>query len=141
MKNQQNNYSVFRKGKLNWARKSFSQSVLMHGKIAIIHRNSKITIFSFNIKKNILSFLNTNFSNKTFIFVFFSLNLYELIKKNNYQGFSLSLIRRFCNSIVKCLRLLFKENIIHCDLKPVSLSIFLLATFSFSIFVFRKIYF
>ncbi|KAL1401103.1 hypothetical protein pipiens_006887 [Culex pipiens pipiens] len=46
------------------------------------------------------------------------LNLYELIKKNNYQGFSLSLIRRFCNSIVKCLRLLYAENIIHCDLKP-----------------------
>lgn len=39
-----------------------------------------------------------------------SLNLYELIKKNNYQGFSLSLIRRFCNSIIKCLRLLYHEN-------------------------------
>lgn len=51
-------------------------------------------------------------------FELMSLNLYELIKKNNYQGFSLSLIRRFCNSIVKCLRLLYQENIIHCDLKP-----------------------
>ncbi|CAO1363011.1 unnamed protein product [Diamesa tonsa] len=51
-------------------------------------------------------------------FELMSLNLYELIKKNNYQGFSLSLIRRFCNSIVKCLRLLYHENIIHCDLKP-----------------------
>lgn len=50
----------------------------------------------------------------------FSYNLYELIKKNNYQGFSLSLIRRFCNSIIKCLKLLYQENIIHCDLKPVS---------------------
>ncbi|XP_053694501.1 dual specificity tyrosine-phosphorylation-regulated kinase 2 isoform X2 [Sabethes cyaneus] len=51
-------------------------------------------------------------------FELMSLNLYELIRKNNYQGFSLSLIRRFCNSIVKCLRLLYQENIIHCDLKP-----------------------
>ncbi|GAB0100122.1 Dual specificity tyrosine-phosphorylation-regulated kinase [Sergentomyia squamirostris] len=51
-------------------------------------------------------------------FELMSLNLYELIKKNNYQGFSLSLIRRFCNSIVKCLKLLYQENIIHCDLKP-----------------------
>lgn len=51
-------------------------------------------------------------------FELMSLNLYELIKKNNYQGFSISLIRRFCNSIVKCLRLLYLENIIHCDLKP-----------------------
>lgn len=49
-----------------------------------------------------------------------SLNLYELIKKNNYQGFSLTLIRRFAQSLVQCLRLLQKENIIHCDLKPVS---------------------
>lgn len=53
------------------------------------------------------------------VVVYSSYNLYELIKKNNYQGFSLSLIRRFCNSIIKCLRLLYQENIIHCDLKPV----------------------
>ncbi|CAL1294146.1 unnamed protein product [Larinioides sclopetarius] len=45
-------------------------------------------------------------------------NLYELIKKNQYQGFSLGLIRRFAFSLVQCLRLLFRENIIHCDLKP-----------------------
>lgn len=51
-------------------------------------------------------------------FELLSLNLYELIKKNNYQGFSLNLIRRFANSLLKCLRLLHKENIIHCDLKP-----------------------
>ncbi|XP_053980584.1 dual specificity tyrosine-phosphorylation-regulated kinase 2-like [Hylaeus volcanicus] len=51
-------------------------------------------------------------------FELMSLNLYELIKKNNYQGFSLSLIRRFANSLVSCLRLLYRENIIHCDLKP-----------------------
>lgn len=49
----------------------------------------------------------------------YSLNLYELIKKNSYQGFSLSLIRRFANSLISCLRLLYRENIIHCDLKPV----------------------
>uniref|UniRef100_A0A1B6DNE8 dual-specificity kinase n=2 Tax=Clastoptera arizonana TaxID=38151 RepID=A0A1B6DNE8_9HEMI len=51
-------------------------------------------------------------------FELMNLNLYELIKKNNYQGFSLSLIRRFAHSLVQCLRLLHKENIIHCDLKP-----------------------
>ncbi|XP_022911658.1 dual specificity tyrosine-phosphorylation-regulated kinase 4 isoform X2 [Onthophagus taurus] len=51
-------------------------------------------------------------------FELMSLNLYELIKKNNYQGFSLNLIRRFATSLLKCLRLLQKENIIHCDLKP-----------------------
>ncbi|EEB17394.1 mitogen-activated protein kinase ERK-A, putative [Pediculus humanus corporis] len=51
-------------------------------------------------------------------FELMSLNLYELIKKNSYQGFSLTLIRRFAHSLVQCLRLLHKENIIHCDLKP-----------------------
>ncbi|KAL2742458.1 dual specificity tyrosine-phosphorylation-regulated kinase mbk-2-like isoform X2 [Vespula maculifrons] len=51
-------------------------------------------------------------------FELMSLNLYELIKKNNYQGFSLSLVRRFANSLISCLRLLYRENIIHCDLKP-----------------------
>ncbi|KAK6632333.1 Dual specificity tyrosine-phosphorylation-regulated kinase 2 [Polyplax serrata] len=51
-------------------------------------------------------------------FELMSLNLYELIKKNCYQGFSLTLIRRFAHSLVQCLRLLQKENIIHCDLKP-----------------------
>ncbi|KAF4529528.1 hypothetical protein B566_EDAN015186 [Ephemera danica] len=51
-------------------------------------------------------------------FELMSLNLYELIKKNNYQGFSLNLIQRFTRSLIQCLRLLHRENIIHCDLKP-----------------------
>jgi hypothetical protein len=50
--------------------------------------------------------------------------LYELIKKNNYQGFSLNLIQRFTKSLIQCLRLLHRENIIHCDLKPVSVFFF-----------------
>ncbi|XP_063866822.1 dual specificity tyrosine-phosphorylation-regulated kinase 4-like isoform X2 [Scylla paramamosain] len=51
-------------------------------------------------------------------FELMGLNLYELIKKNSYQGFSLSLIKRFAYSLVQCLKLLHRENIIHCDLKP-----------------------
>ncbi|KAG0722127.1 Dual specificity tyrosine-phosphorylation-regulated kinase 2 [Chionoecetes opilio] len=34
------------------------------------------------------------------------------------SGFSLSLIKRFAHSLVQCLKLLHRENIIHCDLKP-----------------------
>ncbi|XP_076878123.1 dual specificity tyrosine-phosphorylation-regulated kinase 4 isoform X2 [Brachyhypopomus gauderio] len=45
-------------------------------------------------------------------------NLYELIKKNNFQGFSVALIRRFAHSLLKCLQMLHREKIIHCDLKP-----------------------
>lgn len=48
----------------------------------------------------------------------FRINLYELIKKNNYQGFSIHLVRRFAYSILQCMRVMFKENIVHCDMKP-----------------------
>jgi dual specificity tyrosine-phosphorylation-regulated kinase 2/3/4 len=44
--------------------------------------------------------------------------LYELIKKNNYQGFSIHLVRRFAYSILQCMRVMLKEKIIHCDMKP-----------------------
>ena len=46
------------------------------------------------------------------------MNLYELIKINNYQGFSYSLIKRFAYSILQCLVLFHDMQIIHCDLKP-----------------------
>ncbi|XP_076325984.1 dual specificity tyrosine-phosphorylation-regulated kinase 4-like isoform X2 [Tachypleus tridentatus] len=51
-------------------------------------------------------------------FELMGLNLYELIKKNSYQGLSLALIRRLSHSLVQCLCLLSRENVIHCDLKP-----------------------
>ena len=57
-----------------------------------------------------------------FVFFFFSMNLYELIKKNNFQGFSIALIRRFAFSLLQCLKLLQRDKIIHCDLKPVSMN-------------------
>ncbi|XP_015208600.2 dual specificity tyrosine-phosphorylation-regulated kinase 4 isoform X1 [Lepisosteus oculatus] len=51
-------------------------------------------------------------------FELLGLNLYELIKKNSFQGFSLALIRRFAYALLKCLQMLHREKIIHCDLKP-----------------------
>uniref|UniRef100_A0ABM5GL78 dual-specificity kinase n=1 Tax=Pogona vitticeps TaxID=103695 RepID=A0ABM5GL78_9SAUR len=51
-------------------------------------------------------------------FELLGINLYELIKKNNFQGFTLGLIRRFTQCILRCLQLLYTEKIIHCDLKP-----------------------
>lgn len=69
----------------------------------------------------------------------YSLNLYELIKKNNYQGFSLSLIRRFANSLISCLRLLYRENIIHCDLKPVSMRILHIRHLCIRILFFKRV--
>lgn len=47
-----------------------------------------------------------------------SINLYELIKNNDYQGLSLGLIRRFAVQMLTSLHALKKLRIIHCDLKP-----------------------
>ena len=47
-----------------------------------------------------------------------SINLYEFIKNNNFQGLSLGLIRRFAIQLLASLRYLGKQRIIHCDLKP-----------------------
>ncbi len=51
-------------------------------------------------------------------FELLSMNLYELIKKNKFQGFSLALVRKFAHSILLCLDMLYRNRIIHCDLKP-----------------------
>lgn len=51
-------------------------------------------------------------------FELLSINLYELIKKNKFHGFSLQLVRKFAHSILQCLDGLYRNNIIHCDLKP-----------------------
>ncbi|XP_040579826.1 dual specificity tyrosine-phosphorylation-regulated kinase 2 isoform X2 [Lepeophtheirus salmonis] len=51
-------------------------------------------------------------------FELLSINLYELIRKNKFQGFSLQLVRKFAHSLLQCLDLLYRSRIIHCDLKP-----------------------
>ncbi|OMJ75725.1 hypothetical protein SteCoe_25062 [Stentor coeruleus] len=52
------------------------------------------------------------------IFEILNINLYELLKSNNFRGFSLSLVRRFIAQIISCLSFLRQNKIIHCDLKP-----------------------
>lgn len=51
-------------------------------------------------------------------FELLSINLYELIKRNKFQGFSLQLVRKFSHSLLQCLEALHKNKIIHCDMKP-----------------------
>ena len=46
------------------------------------------------------------------------MNLYELIKKSKFQGFSTAIVRKFGHSILMCLDMLYRNRIIHCDLKP-----------------------
>lgn len=47
-----------------------------------------------------------------------SINLYELIKANSFEGFSSTLIRRFAQQTLMCLTLMRQAQIVHCDLKP-----------------------
>ncbi|KAI9844700.1 MAG: hypothetical protein M1837_005442 [Sclerophora amabilis] len=46
------------------------------------------------------------------------MNLYEFIKSNDFNGFSLKLIRRFTKQLLSSLVLLQRQQVIHCDLKP-----------------------
>jgi len=65
--------------------------------------------------------MNESFSFRNHICITFellSMNLYELIKKNNFKGFSLQLVRKFAYSMLQCLDVLHKNKIIHCDMKP-----------------------
>lgn len=52
------------------------------------------------------------------VFELLSDNLYELIIRNNYEGLSEELIRRFAIQILIGLEYLGSEGIVHCDLKP-----------------------
>lgn len=47
-----------------------------------------------------------------------SINLYELIKANQFNGFSTVLIRRFTTQMLSSLVLMRSHRIVHCDLKP-----------------------
>lgn len=47
-----------------------------------------------------------------------SINLYELIKANQFNGFSTVLIRRFTTQMLSSLILMRSHRIVHCDLKP-----------------------
>ena len=62
--------------------------------------------------------ISFSFSFSSLTFELLSINLYELIKKNKFQGFSLQLVRKFAHSLLQCLDLLYRNKIIHCDMKP-----------------------
>lgn len=47
-----------------------------------------------------------------------SSNLYELIKKSNFQGVPLSIIKIVTLELLHGLAFLSKINLIHCDIKP-----------------------
>ncbi|KAJ3033951.1 dual specificity protein kinase yak1, partial [Rhizophlyctis rosea] len=52
------------------------------------------------------------------VFEMLSVNLYELIKQNQFRGLSTNLVRVFVSQILDALGVLGRGRIIHCDLKP-----------------------
>ncbi|KAK3679320.1 dual specificity protein kinase yak1 [Recurvomyces mirabilis] len=52
------------------------------------------------------------------VFELLSVNLYELIKQNQFRGLSTTLVRVFAQQLLSGLCLLSKAKMIHCDLKP-----------------------
>lgn len=71
-------------------------------------------------KKNIIRKLDQFVFRKHLMITFemLSINLYEFIKMNNFQGFSLNLIKRFAIQILIALFFMKEHNIVHCDMKP-----------------------
>lgn len=47
------------------------------------------------------------------VFELLSINLYEFLKKNNFSGVSLSLVKRFAVQLLMCLDFLQDHKIIH----------------------------
>jgi dual specificity tyrosine-phosphorylation-regulated kinase 2/3/4 len=45
-------------------------------------------------------------------------NLYEKIRELNHQGFTIDIIRRIAIQMLRCLKYLKENKVIHCDLKP-----------------------
>ena len=52
------------------------------------------------------------------IFEMLSINLYQFIKNNDFQGFSMALTKRFSIQILEALDFMYQFSIVHCDLKP-----------------------
>ena len=52
------------------------------------------------------------------VFEVLNVNLYELLRQNNFRGLSTKLVRTFTRQLLVALRMLRNANVIHCDLKP-----------------------
>jgi hypothetical protein len=51
-------------------------------------------------------------------FELLGVNLYEWVKAGGFRGVQLPIIKRFGWQILECMVLLYKNRIVHCDLKP-----------------------
>ena len=72
------------------------------------HNNTILQLYNYFVYK----------SHVCIVFELMSINLYELIKQNNFRGISLSLIRTFTIQLCHTLIQLKSNGIVHADLKP-----------------------
>ena len=49
---------------------------------------------------------------------FTKLNMYDLIKENDFEGFPMEVVRNYSIQILKALKYMKSLSVIHCDLKP-----------------------
>lgn len=52
------------------------------------------------------------------VFELLSLNLYEVIKKNEFRGLGINVVRVFAQQLLDSLSVLKSAGLVHCDLKP-----------------------
>ena len=57
------------------------------------------------------------------VFELLSINIYEFLKIDNFEGVSLSLMRKFAIQILYSLNYMKEMQIIHCDLKPENINL------------------
>lgn len=84
------------------------------------HRNQLNTKLDKNDDHHLLRLKDTFIHRQHLCLVFelLSVNLYELIKQNQFRGLSTTLVRVFAQQLLNGLALLNKARLIHCDLKP-----------------------
>ncbi|XP_002961220.2 probable serine/threonine-protein kinase dyrk2 [Selaginella moellendorffii] len=98
-------------------KKRFHQQALIEVKI-LEHLRDKATEESANY--NIVT-IHESFYFRGHLCITFELHdisLYDLIKKNNFQGISMAVIRDIAIQVLQALKFLRKLHVIHCDLKP-----------------------
>lgn len=81
---------------------------------------TKLNAQQFNGEYNVILLLDHFYfrGHVCMVFELLFMNLYEVIHRNNFIGCSQSLTRKFAIGILHCLKLLYENQIIHCDLKP-----------------------
>ncbi|KAH7422312.1 hypothetical protein KP509_12G003100 [Ceratopteris richardii] len=117
VKCQDHKYKVLRAIKLVRNKKRFHQQALIEVKI-LQHLREKAEEEA--TSHNVVT-IHESFYFRGHLCISFSLHdisLYELIKRNNFQGISLVVIKSFATQLLATLKFLRKLRVIHCDLKP-----------------------